>query len=305
MWTAEAPANIALIKYMGKAQSEQKNLPCNSSLSYSIERFRSKVTLEISNEDYFENKLGLKTDSADRFVNHLKYIKNFLECDEKFLIKSENNFPHSSGIASSASSFAALTLCAFKAICEIKKLPRFSAEEMSKISRVASGSSCRSFFSPWALWERECAKPIDLPKLDHDLILVDASVKNISSGEAHKLVRTSLLFQGRSDRANFRLKNLIHRLKNDNWYDCYQICWEEFWDMHSLFETSCPHFGYIIPKTISVLNFIEHFWKTNNDGPIVTIDAGPNLHLLWKKTQTNLRNFFKNEIASRLNITFL
>jgi diphosphomevalonate decarboxylase len=69
--------------------------------------------------------------------------------------------------------------------------------------------------------------------------------------------------------------------------------------MHALFETSSPSFGYIQSKTRLVLAEIEKFRKANGDGPIATIDAGPNVHLLWRKDQDELRNKLKSAILSK------
>ena len=44
-WLAHAPANIALIKYMGK-KDESSNNPDNSSLSYTLNNLLSTVKLE-------------------------------------------------------------------------------------------------------------------------------------------------------------------------------------------------------------------------------------------------------------------
>ncbi len=278
-WFAQAPSNIALIKYMGK---KNENIPCNSSLSYTLDKYTSTVTLELASQSSFKNSENLDQFAIQRFLNHLNYIKNIFGCNENFLVKSTNNFPHSTGIASSASSFAALTICGCKAICDILNKPLPSLQEMSAISRKGSGSSCRSLFSPWALWDGEYAQPIELPTLHHELIVVDSSKKLVSSSQAHKLVSTSSLFVNRPQRAQKRLENLIHALKILDWATCYQICWEEFWDMHALFETSSPHFGYILPETMNILRKIENMWRKINDGPVVTIDAGANIHLLWR-----------------------
>lgn len=78
-------------------------------------------------------------------------------------MQSCNNFPHSSGMASSASSFAALTRCAAIALSELTNKPIPSVDEQAQLSRLGSGSSCRSFYSPWALWEDNEVKEIDLP----------------------------------------------------------------------------------------------------------------------------------------------
>ena len=295
-WAATAPSNIALIKYMGK---EDGNIPTNISLSYSLDRFTTEVRLELNNEtdaDVFVNQENLLPEECQRFLEHLAYIKELCNFCGNFTVKSKNNFPHSAGIASSASSFAALTLCAFDAISEIKNAPSPTVDFMSSVSRKASGSSCRSFFFPWCVWDENSARKIDLPNckiLRHDLILINSEKKEISSSDAHKLIRTSLLADGRKERAENRFYRLISALNADNWQAAYQICWEEFSDMHAMFETSSPHFGYMHPETTRALVEIRRFWKTHNDGPIVTIDAGPNVHLLWREDSEDLRREFK------------
>jgi diphosphomevalonate decarboxylase len=199
-------------------------------------------------------------------------------------------------------------MCSFRAICEINGVDPPSAEEMSQVSREGSGASCRSFFSPWSAWKGRRAKKIDLKieELNHDLALADKNPKKISSGEAHELVKSSPLFEGRAQRAGKRFDDLVNSLNGDRWSDAYQICRAEFYDMHALFETSSKSFGYIQPKTTMVLEEGENFWKTHNDGPIVTLDAGPNVHFLWRKDQDEMRRKLKNIIASEDNsIEFL
>ena len=297
MWTSKAPSNIALIKYMGKKEG---NIPENISLSYTLEKFTTEVALEEhQKKDIFINDIGLNENEIRRFLSHLNYIKDLTNFKGYFKIASKNNFPRSAGIASSASSFAALTMCAFKAISDIKNVSSPSVQEMSSISRRGSGSSCRSFFSPWCVWDGEKAEKIDISinKLLHDVVLVDSGLKKVSSSEAHKLVQTSLLIDGRSNRAKNRFDRLVYALNNNQWNIAYQICWEEFFDMHALFETSVPHFGYISSETMFVLSELRKFWENNNDGPLVTIDAGSNVHLLWKNDREYLRSSFKKSLA--------
>lgn len=297
MWTAYAPSNIALIKYMGK---EAENIPINASLSYTLNQFTTTVTMELSDTKDTVVDVELTVQEVERFLRHLNYIKQLTEFNGYFSIKSYNNFPKSVGIASSASSFAALTKCAFKSICTIKNIPVPSMEYMSSISRRASGSSCRSFFEPWCIWDRECTQKIDIKpsKILHDLIMVDDIAKTISSSEAHRLVRTSLLLEGRAQRANNRCEKLIYALNHNNWYEAYQLCWEDFSDMHAMFETSYPHFGYMNYKTAYILTEIRKFWKNHNVGPIATVDAGPNVHLLWQTDSDIIRNYFNTQLIS-------
>lgn len=295
MWIAKAPSNIALIKYMGK---QENNIPCNVSLSYTLDNFFTEVQLNLNEKSAADNFINdiLSENEKNRFLNHLRYIKNLLNFNGFFCVRSVNSFPKSAGIASSASSFAALTMCAFKAISNIKGIKMPSQEYMSSVSRIGSGSSCRSFFSPWCVWKEEEAKKINFPvEVEHQLILVNSEKKDISSSEAHRRVQTSLLMQNRPQRAEFRFEKLISAFENKKWDEAYQVCWEEFQDMHALFETSFPHFGYILPETLDALIKIRKFWKDHNDGPIVTLDAGPNIHLLWKKENKELQKSFYEE----------
>lgn len=292
VWTAKAPANVALVKYMGKAE---RNVPHNISLSYTLEGLYTEVRLRLLGKSGTgSTSLGVLSDvftSAEfselekkRFLKHLGYIKKILNFEGLFTITSSNSFPKAAGVASSASSFAALTLCAFQAISDLQGVSIPSKEFMSSISRVGSGSSCRSFFSPWCLWEGEKAESVDIPLLlEHQLILVDPGVKEVSSTEAHRRVQTSLLMNGRAARASSRCSDLIIALQRGHWDAAFQLCWEDFWDMHALFETSRPSFGYMLPKTLYILHKVREFWKKYGEGPIATLDAGPNVHLLWKK----------------------
>src|SRR4051794_2012889 len=116
-WLAQAPANIALIKYMGK-KDEGGNIPDNASLSYTLPHLLSTVKLETHSlkKDIWEPlnipgalQFTLPLQGQQRFIDHLQRIKNYFGFTGNFLIQSSNNFPHSTGLASSASSFAALT----------------------------------------------------------------------------------------------------------------------------------------------------------------------------------------------------
>jgi diphosphomevalonate decarboxylase len=162
-------------------------------------------------------------------------------------------------------------------------------EELSKLSRLGSGSSARSLFTPWALWRGEGAEPagIDWP-LAHAVVIVNGGKKLVSSSEAHVRVNSSLLFIGRPARAEARLSELISALKTKSWRQCFELCWAEFWDMHALFETSQPTFGYMNADSLRVLGHLRAIWTETGDGPLVTMDAGANVHLLLRPEQTLL-----------------
>lgn len=291
-----APSNIALIKYMGKIEGSG-NKPTNGSLSYTLENLRTYVRLtELeSGTDQWKalerddlEKIELSEKGRQRFLTHFKKLKEKWQIQKNFLIESANNFPSDCGLASSASSFAALTLAAAEMFQKINPQPWGTDKKtLSSLSRQGSGSSCRSLFSPWALWQDEFAEPMDLPtkNLHHIVVIVEASKKEISSSEAHKLVTTSSRFEGRVERAEIRLKDLCQALQFDDWHMSRQVVWDEFIDMHRLFETSTPAFSYMTDASKHVLEECQKFWNKWQDGPLVTMDAGANVHMLFRFDQ--------------------
>jgi diphosphomevalonate decarboxylase len=318
-WTAEAPSNIALIKYMGKIEGAG-NRPTNSSLSCTLGHLKSIVQLEFDEwftEDRWEpltehngrrfDALKLTEYGTRRFLAHLGALKLHFGFDGHFKVRSANDFPSDCGLASSASSFAALTQAAVTALAELTHKPMPSSADAAELSRRGSGSSCRSFFSPWSIWTADRVSDVPeltgLGELVHQVIVVNDDVKAVSSSEAHRRVSTSLLFGGRPHRAEVRIKDLIDALHEDRWEDAFELTWAEFWDMHALFETSRPAFGYMTPGSIEVLKFVrESIWGKNQTGPLVTMDAGPNVHLLYRVQDAHLAAEVKAKFLGRFKV---
>ena len=147
-WKSSAPSNIALIKYMGK---EPGNQATNPSLSMTLADFRTEVEIVRADAatDYWRplpNSAPLRESSTERFVKFFQRLKNDAGVTGSFELRSGNNFPSDAGLASSASSFAALTKTAYLAFSELTGRPLPKPEELARISRTGSGSSCRSFF---------------------------------------------------------------------------------------------------------------------------------------------------------------
>jgi diphosphomevalonate decarboxylase len=94
----------------------------------------------------------------------------------------------------------------------------------------------------------------------------------------------------------------MEALRTGEWQQAYEICWAEFWDMHALFETSEPHFSYMQPESLIVLRRLEQMWHEEKDGPLVTMDAGANVHLLWRHDQKNKALQIKEELKSKYTV---
>lgn len=313
MIEASAPSNIALIKYMGKVDS-QSNIPSNASLSFTLEKLRTTVTLEkiknvadqwspLTGNDFYNLQLSEK--GVQKFLNHFARLKKEFAIDGYYQVKSANNFPSDAGLASSASSFAALT----EATYLLKKSTHAdftkSKTELAALSRMGSGSSCRSFFSPWSTWDDRGAREAHIPikNLIHRAFIYETSAKKVSSSEAHQRVVMSPLFKedengiSRIDRAEIRLKNLLLAFSENNWRLAFEICWQEFWDMHELFHTCDPSFTYLTDEVCHVLKQMKEKWDREGRGPLITLDAGPNVHCLFREEDADLVGAWEKEFA--------
>lgn len=314
MWEASAPSNIALIKYMGKKSfssavscSTTVNVALNPSLSWTLDHLRSFVQLELISgtdaavdvwESHPQWLLQMSAAGQQKYLAHLQRIKKVFAAENYFFkVRSGNNFPADCGIASSASSFAALTLVASQALSQLTKKPCPSVEQLAELSRQGSGSSCRSFFSGFVTWEEHGVRQLVTDtKLYHQVIIVSGDKKQVSSSQAHQRVQSSLLMKQREERVQARFSSLYEQLQtgSPDWNKLFELSWSEFWDMHALFETSVPSFGYMTSKSLEILDAARKYWQQNEDGPLVTMDAGPNVHLLWRQDQKAMaQNFSK------------
>jgi diphosphomevalonate decarboxylase len=96
-------------------------------------------------------------------------------------------------------------------------------------------------------------------------------------------------------RATQHLRALLEALRTQNWVRAYEISWQEFQDMHQLF-TSCQNpFSYISEQSHEILTHLQKKWQHDGDGPLITMDAGPNIHLLYREDQAQLAQQLKTD----------
>lgn len=296
-WRAQAPSNLALIKYMGK--TDASNQPLNTSLSWTMSNLISEVVLTESAQTQWRpldpvhgtQSMSLSETGRNKFLKHFDFLCRQWGVEGSYEIASRNNFPSDCGLASSASSFAALTLATYKLACERgSKWLDLNQNQLAALSRQGSGSSCRSFFAPWAIWDEQGARAIELPvkEIIHHVVVVSRDKKGVSSSQAHQRVQASPLLKGRAERAHERLHLLLNAFEDSDWRSAYEVVWGEFWDMHVLFETSSPPFGYMTARSLAVLEWCRAYWDQHDDGPLVTMDAGPNVHVLFRPDQLEI-----------------
>ncbi len=307
---ARAPANIAIVKYMGKTAA-RLNLPANASLSMTLDSLCTVVELLDAGSTHWValppqaqiSGRELRVPSLDaagvaKFERHLEFVLEVApgilrqfgietRMTRGFEIRSANTFPAASGIASSASAFAALTLAGAAAcagdMAEFEQVwsarPEFR-RAVAQVSRRGSGSSCRSFEGTWVKWQNDEARAVPSTLAGYvDLVLLVASGrKAVSSSKAHAAVLGSPLWNGRPERANARVAELLRGLEAGESGTLAHVAWADLWEMHSLFHTAAQPFSYWLPQSLEILQWL----KPDAEGgrAVVTMDAGPNVHLL-------------------------
>lgn len=139
--TARACANIALVKYWGKRDAAL-NLPAAGSLSLTLAALVTETTV-VFDPALARDELELDGAAApaDRVTPFLDLVREAARVSARARVTSRNHFPTASGLASSASGFAALALAASRA-AGLSLEPR----ELSILARRGSGSAARSMF---------------------------------------------------------------------------------------------------------------------------------------------------------------
>lgn len=313
---AKAPSNIALIKYMGKKDSS-RNLPENSSLSMTLDRLctYAEITRAATGSDVqwiaelprheAAKNLTVPQLSDNGRAKVLRHVQRSREAATDILtafglaadssafaggweLRSANTFPQGSGIASSASSFAAVTLASIlacakdpSAFCAMWERDPALRAALARLARLGSGSACRSLDGPFVLWSGEDVEVVKsgLPSLAHFVVLVSATEKKVSSSNAHLAVKTSPLWNGRASRAEERVAAVRAAIAQGDLAKIARISWNESWEMHSLFHTCAEPFTYWEPKTVEILQGLSPYIAEKSP-PIVTLDAGPNIHVI-------------------------
>ena len=294
----QAPSNIALVKYWGKHGVQ---LPANPSISFTLNDCRTitKLTATKSDQHGFEVLLDsvAKPSFAPKIEYYFKRIADYSPWinNYHFKIETTNTFPHSSGIASSASSMAAMSSC----LMDMESQLLFTDIDMKKASflaRLGSGSACRSLEGKLVVWgeHEDTSGSSDLFGIDvseklhpvfqdyqDTILLVDKGEKTVSSTVGHELMNGHAFAKARFHQAHSNLTEIKKHLSNGDLEGFIKITESEALTLHSMMMTSHPYFILMKPNTLSI---IEEIWKfrTETGTPVCfTLDAGANVHMLF------------------------
>jgi diphosphomevalonate decarboxylase len=303
-----APSNIAFVKYWGKKGDQ---LPINPSVSGTLNSCRSITRLEVLDEDSsfdlaFEFE-GKPSDSFRKkiigkfekyFFNEVPVLKNM-----RISLKSRNTFPHSCGIASSASFYAslALNLTELEGKYEVNSPEFFN--RASFLARLGSGSACRSLFGPITAWGDASLEFGNTWNEIHDdflnmkdfVCLVSAKEKKVSSTVGHALMENHPYKESRIENANENFKETQEILKQGDWQKFSKVLEDEANQLHGMMMMSTPSFYLLEPNSIKLIEAFRNWREAHNIKAGYTIDAGPNIHIICHRDEADKVSSFIDE----------
>ena len=339
-YTWKAPSNIALVKYWGKKDVQ---IPENPSLSFTLSNCFTETTLEFKRREKTESETPRPSNDPDfnqilsqgefkfdvlldgerkpefskkigEFIIRIARLVPFIS-DYNWVIKTHNSFPHSSGIASSASGMAALALC----IMSMEKAlnPSITDElfykKASLLARLGSGSAARSIQGELVVWgahkEIEGSSDwygVEFPHRVHEnfqnyqdtILLVDKGQKVVSSTVGHNLMHGHPFAQKRFEQANENLSKLSEILQNGDMEAFVNLVESEALTLHAMMMASNPYFILMKPNTLQIIDKIWAYRASTDSNICFTLDAGANVHVLFpEKEKEAVNNFIVNELV--------
>ena len=303
-----SPSNIALVKYWGK---RGKQIPQNPSISFTLSECRSETFVSFEKADNFSFRFFFEGKENPAFGAK---IEKFLLDNQAFFpfinqlnltVESRNTFPHSSGIASSASSMSAFVMCLMEMEGQFVG-KEIDLQKASYFSRLASGSAARSVFPKMALWGAtpyyEDSSDEYAVSLENDIhpvfktyrdaiLIVSGETKSVSSRAGHALMEGNPYAPARYAQANENIKNLLIALKSGDLDTFINITESEALQLHALMMCSNPSYILMKPNTLNLIN---------EKIPLCfTLDAGPNVHLLYPENEADkVDGFIRNVLSS-------
>ncbi|MBQ0153077.1 MAG: diphosphomevalonate decarboxylase [Chryseobacterium sp.] len=313
------PSNIALIKYWGKYKDQ---IPANPSISFTLNHCKTITEMEFIASEDFSVQTFLSGNEEKQFAEKIeKYFQNIEKylpwiLKGKYIIRTENTFPHSSGIASSASGFGAIAKC-LMSLDEQFSGSASNEESLRKASflaRLGSGSACRSLYNGLVVWGEtpEVEGSSDLfatPYSDTEIhplfkdfndwvLLIHEGQKSVSSTVGHGLMKSNPYAERRFLEARENFVPMKQILKDGDLDGFIKLVEHEALTLHAMMMMSDPAFILMKTGTLAVINAIWDFRKETGLPLFFTLDAGANVHLLFPNngSEETIKTFIESEL---------
>jgi len=301
-----SPSNLALIKYWGKYGNQ---IPRNPSVSFTLEQAFTDLTIEWNPGQRAERTINVELylDMFRHEVFEERIKKKLAGLTDIFpflhqldlVIHTSNSFPHSSGIASSASSMSALALC----LCSMEHEffgtlddDHLFEQKASYVARLASGSASRSIFGTAAVWGETpvvpessdlYAVPVEhkihpvFKDFHNAILIVSSGEKKVSSSEGHALMNENPYAEARYNQARQRFAQMMSALESGDVERVGTLAEQEAMTLHALMMASNPSYTLMEPASLEMIKQIRAFRLDTGIQAYFSLDAGPNIHLLY------------------------
>ncbi len=317
-----APSNIALVKYWGKKENGDQ-IPANPSISFTLKNCKTITSVAITSKvekDNFSFDLLFEGQSKEDFKPKIqKFFERIYQyCpylkDYHFTFDTQNTFPHSSGIASSASGMAAIAMNIMSLEKAIK--PEISEAyfyaKASFLARLGSGSACRSIVGNVVAWgKNETIKNSsdlfgvessnihpNFHNFQDTILLVDKGEKQVSSTVGHNLMHNHPFAEQRFEQAHHNIAKMVTLLETGNVTDFISLVESEALTLHAMMMTSMPYFILMKPNTLEIINKIWKFRNETQTPVCFTLDAGANVHVLYpENVKEKVLQFIQDELV--------
>jgi diphosphomevalonate decarboxylase len=284
--TAEAKSNIAFIKYWGNRDANLR-LPQNDSLSMNLDALHTQTTVlfddELADDQITIDEEEAKDSARQRVIRQLDLVRGLAEITARARVVSRSNFPESTGLASSASGFAALTRAATRAAGL-----EMDERALSVLARQGSGSACRSIPGGFVEWiastssATSYAHSIAPPEhwdLRDVVVITTHEAKKVGSSEGHLAASTSHYFSERLSRLPPRFHRTKRAVLGKDLIALGPEIEAEAIELHFIAMTSRPPIFYWTPQMVQVVE-AARAWRQDGMPVYFTLDAGPNVHLI-------------------------
>lgn len=316
---AESYSNIALIKYWGKYE---KQIPANPSLSFTLSEAKTQTRLKFSpkKSEKSEIKVFLENQIKPSFVPKIEKFFSSIQDYIPFIsqydyeIYTQNSFPHSSGIASSASGMSALAKCLIAMEKEFCYEMEESLKKASFLARIGSGSASRSVYPGTVVWGKSkdvegSSNEFSIPINDEvhpvfadfrdTILIIHRGEKKVSSTVGHQLMQNHPYAEKRFQEAHINLRNLLKVMKEGDVDGFIKITEHEALTLHAMMMMSNPYFILMEPNTLSAIKRIWKFREEKRIPVCFTLDAGANVHVLYpKEFMKEVEDFIQRELKS-------
>lgn len=300
--TARAHANVAIAKYWGKRDASL-NLPFVDSVSFNIANLQTETTAIWDEEDFRDalsiNGWQVPAHTMGRMQRILDEIRTQKGWTKRCVLQSQNNFPHSTGLASSASGFAAAALAATKAAGL-----DYSSIELSRLARLGSGSASRSIPGGWVRWHAghaedgsdsyaESIAPAHHWPLHVFVVQISDTPKEVSSTDAMARCQQSPYWPAYLEQAAQAADAAAMAILQKDFAALRDAMHSNAFQLHALTLTCQPPICYFTPKSLELVRHVLRSCK--GLGICCTMDAGANVVILSEETAYP---FIKNEIIA-------